>query len=125
MSRPDATEDVWLGRGNVVEFVVVNDGTPVQSLSDFTRAVFCIGGVVADSDIVTSDVIWLTDVVADKELPDGTTFTGNVVRAKLGLTDIVAGTHKDSRLVLFSAEYPNGLIASDNITFKVYASCID
>lgn len=123
--KADAEEEVWLERGNIVEWVVMNDDTPVSDLSAVTRAVVCIGSTTVDSDVWGSSIIWWTDSVTAKTLPDGTSYTGDVVRAKLGLASgFTAGEYENCRLVLFDGSYTNGFVASDDITLTVYDACI-
>jgi hypothetical protein len=120
--RRDATIEVWLGSDNIAEFVIVND-TPITDLSSLTRVLFCVDGLPADSDDLGSTVIWWTDSVTEKSLSDGTLFTGDVVRARLGQAELLKGDFEDCRLIIFSNEYPNGLVASDNIRVIVYPEC--
>lgn len=117
-------ETVWLERGNIVEWVVTADGVPVTDLSGLTRAIVCINGIEADSDIEGSDVIWWTDSVTDKTLCDGTTYTGDVLRAKLGLVSTFsAGEYSDCRLIIYDSTYTNGLVVSDDLFITVLAAC--
>ena len=126
MARPDAEEEIWLGRGNRIEWVVLDGDDPVTDLSSTLKIVICVGDVDVDSSEVGPEVIWWTDSVLNKELKDGSTFTGDVVRAKLGLVpEIEAGEYENCRLVLFNPEYINGVVISDNINITVYEECGD
>ena len=120
--RPDAKVEVWLGSDTISEFVIVN-GDPLTDLSPLTRILFCINGLSADSNDLGSTVIWWTDSVTDKLLPDDTLFTGDVVRARLGRANLVAGDYSDCRLIIYATEYPNGIVASGNIRIIVYPEC--
>ena len=123
--KADAEEEIWLERENVIDWVIKNDDVPVSDLSGLTRAVVCIGSTTIDSAVWGSGVIWWTDSVTAKTLPDGTSYTGDVVRAKLGLASgFTAGEYENCRLVIFDADYPSGLVASDDITFTVYDPCL-
>ena len=123
--KADAEEDVWLERGNVVEWVVMDDDDPVSDLSGLTRAVVCIGTAEVDSAVWGSSVIWWTDSVTAKTMPDGTSYTGDVIRAKLGLASgFTAGEYEECRLVIFDGTYTNGLVVSDDITLTVHDACV-
>lgn len=120
----DAKEEVWLGRDNIIEWVVTQDDAPVIDLSATTRATVCIGEVIADSDVHGSGVLWWTDSVTGKILPDGTTFTGDVFRARLGrVSTLVAGEYDDCQFTLWNGASPNGYVVADNINITVYDSC--
>ena len=117
-------EEVWLNRDNVTELVIVADGEPVTGLSAFESVAFCIDDTVVDSAVWGSDVVWWTDGVTGKQLVDGTYFTGQVVRARLGrVSGIDAGEYEDCRLVARTAASPSGIVISDNLTFAFYDSC--
>lgn len=130
MARSDAKVDVWLDKGNIAEFVIYSDGSAVADLSGLTRAVICLGGVDADSaDDAT--LVWWTDSVTAKTLPDGSSFTGDVLRARLGqTTSLVAGVYSDGRIsvygVLDSITYDatsGPAVVSDSVEFNVLAAC--
>lgn len=119
-----AKEEVWLGRSNIIEWVVTADSEPVTDLSNTTQAIVCIDGTEIDSAVEGSDVIWWTGSVSAKELCDGTEFTGDVVRARLGgVSTLSAGEYDGCRLTLFSLTYPNGLVVSDDIFITVHDAC--
>ena len=119
-----AKEEVWLTRSNIIEWVVSADCVPVTDLSATTQAVVCVDGAEVDSAVVGSSVIWWTDSVTDKVLADGTTFTGDVVRVRLGLVSTLeAGEYAGCRLVLYNPTYPDGLVVSDDIFITVYDPC--
>ena len=123
--KADAEEEVWLDRDNYVEWVVFSDDTPVSDLSNVTRAVVCIGSATVDSAQYGSSVIWWTDSVTAKTLPDGTSYTGDVIRAKLGqASGFTAGEYESCRLVVFDSTYTEGVVVSDDITLTVYDSCV-
>lgn len=124
ISDYDAVEEVFNGRDNIIEWVVSEDGDPVTDLSDTSRIVICVGSDTADSDVLGSNVIWWTDSVTDKELPDGTLFTGDVVRAKLGQASLTAGVFTNCRMLLFDTESTNGAVISKSIKITVHAPCI-
>ena len=136
MSVFDAQEEVWLDRDNVLEWVIAIDGVNQTDLSGTTRAVVCIGTDTVDYDVDGSNVIWWTDSVTAKTLPDGTSYTGDVVRVKPGkatLTTVRAEVaasaqefveYEDCRLVVFDTDNTNGAVASDNILITVYPACV-
>lgn len=118
----DAKLKVWIGKDNIQELVVIEDGIALTDLSAFTRVLFCIGGVIVDSDD-TVEVIWWNGTVTDKEVPGYGSFTGNVVRARLGRELDEAGEYTDCSLVMYSPAYPLGWVASDSITVTVEEFC--
>jgi len=122
--RADAQEDVWLGFGNQVEWVVFDScNDSVSDLAALTRVVFKAGSITVDSNIESSIVSW-TDSVTGKLLPDGSSYTGNVIRMKLGLaTGMAVGEYEGCCLILYDPTYPNGLVVSDNIALTVYNTC--
>lgn len=130
MSRYDAQVDVWLDKGNVSEFVIYADDTAVTDLSGVTRGVVCLGGVEADSDD-DATLVWWTDSVTAKTLPDGTSYTGDVLRARLGqTTGLSAGVYSDGRISLYGTiegltyDATTGpLVVSDSVEFTVIAVC--
>ena len=120
----DAKEEVWLGRDNTIEWVVYEGDDPVTDLSEVSQAVVCFGTVAVDSDQWGSDVLWWTDAVTGQTLADGTSFSGDVVKARLGnVTGLSSGEYEDVRLILFDAANPNGTVVSDNIYVQVHAEC--
>lgn len=119
-----AKEEVWLGRSNIIEWVVVADSVPITDLSGTTRAVICIDGIEVDSAVEGSDVIWWTDSISAKELCDGTEFTGDVIRARLGgVSTLSEGEYDDCWLTLFNPTYTAGLVVADDIFIKIHAAC--
>lgn len=121
----DAKEEVWLERDNIIEWVVMNDDTPVSDLSSVTQIVVCIGGIEIDSDQWGSGVLWATDSVTGKELSDGTSYTGNVIRARLGrVSGVSAGEYDACRVVTYDPTYVSGLVVSDNVLITVYDPCV-
>lgn len=122
MAKADSVEEVWLGRDNVSEWVVMDDDTPVTDLSGYTQAKVFIGADVIDSAVDGSGVLWWTDSVTAITLPDGQTFTGDVLRARLGLGDLTVGEYEDCRIVAYDSTNTNGLVLSDNVVVTVYAS---
>jgi hypothetical protein len=121
--KVDAREEVWLNRSNTIEWVVVQDDTPVSSLATVTRAVITVGNDVVDSDTVGSSVIWWTDSVTDKELDDGSTYSGDVVKARLGYVSALdVGEYDDCRLIIYDTSNVSGLVVSDNISITVHAA---
>jgi hypothetical protein len=126
--RADAEEEIWLGRDNLIEWAVLKDDVYVSDLSAVTQAVVCFPqlSVSVDSDQWGSSVLWWTDSVTGKILPDGTSVTGDVVRAKLGnVSGLVQGEYEDVRLILFDPANPNGVVVSDNILVNIHAECFD
>jgi len=123
--KADAEEEIWIGFGNEIEWVVFSDcDTPLEDLSSITRVVVKIGSLVVDSATNGVGLMTWDGFVTDKQLPDGSTFTGNVIRAKLGLVDgLVAGEFEDCCLITFDPSYPNGLVVSDDITFTIHSDC--
>jgi hypothetical protein len=119
----DAREEVWIGHSNITEFVVADSDGPVTDLSAFTRAVFCIGGTEVDSDVEGSLVIWWTDSVGSKFVQGVGTYSGQVVRARLGEVLTEAGEFPKSRLIMYSPDYAEGLVISDDIFFRVWDTC--
>lgn len=119
----DAKEEVWIGHSNIIELVLAGADGPLTDLSAFTRAVFCIGGAEIDSDIEGSDVIWWDESVSNKAVEGLGTYTGDVLRTRLGLALTESGDFPKSRLIMYSASYPDGLVVSDDITFKVWDVC--
>ena len=123
--KADVEEEVWLGRDNVISWVVLRDDAPVSDLSDTTRAVVCFGDVTVDSDQWGSDVLWWTDSVTGQTLADGTEVSGDVVKARLGtVTGLVSGEYEDVRLILFDPANPNGVVVSDNIYLRIHDECV-
>lgn len=124
--RVDAKEEVWLERGNIIEWVVLEDDVPVSDLSSLTRAVVCVDEVVVDSAVEGSSVIWWTDSVTGKTLACvEDAYTGDVLRAKLGgVTGLTAGEYDDCRVITFDAQNPSGIVVSDNIEITVYDACL-
>jgi len=130
MARSDAKVEVWLSQGNVSEFVVYADSTAITDLSGVTRAVICMGGVEADSDD-DATLVWWTDTVTNKVLPNGETFTGDVLRARLGQTaNLVAGVYVDGRISLYGSiqgvtynTTTGPLVVSDSVEITVLAVC--
>ena len=121
--RPDATEEVWIDRDNVTEFVIVSDGVPVTGLTAISSVLFSIDEVIIDSATWGNDVVWWSESVTGKTLCDGSTYSGDVVRARLGrVTGIDAGEYDECKLIVKSDSSPNGLVVSDNITFIFYDS---
>lgn len=119
--KAEIEEEVWVNRSNVVEWVVKQDDTPVSSLSSLTRVVITVGPDVVDSDVVGSNVVWWTDSVSSKTLSDGTVYSGDVVRARLGYVSALdIGEHEQCRLVIYNASNPSGLVVSDDITITVH-----
>lgn len=119
----DAREEVWIGHSNTIELVIAGADGPLTDLSAFTRAVFCIGGTEVDSDIEGSGVIWWNESVTNKAVEGLGTYTGDVLRARLGLALTESGDFSKSRLTMYSASYADGLVVSDDITFKVWGVC--
>lgn len=123
--KADAEEEVWLERDNYVEWVAMNDDVPVSDLSGLTRVAVCIGSTVVDSSQWGSSIIWWTDSVSAKTLPDGTSYSGDVIRAKLGqASGFTSGEYEGCRLVIYDGTYTNGLVVSDDITITVYDACV-
>jgi len=123
------TEQVFIGRDNRTEWVIgqVDPITgvyaPVIDLTATTRAVWCIGDVLVDSNIDPS-VIWWTDFVMDKPLPDGTLFTGNVLRARAGIVPgLQSGSYPTTRIVLYDSTHPDGIVVAFNLHTTVYDPC--
>lgn len=120
MSRPDAILEVWPGHDNIEELVVVVASIPITNLDDITKIEFVVGDTVIASDEAGSGTIWWNDTVQDKVLSDGSTFSGNVVRCRLGRATIEPGAYKNCRIVVYSEDYPNGRVISDNLTVIVW-----
>lgn len=119
----DAKEAAWIGADNEVEWVVFSDGQPLVSLTALTRAVVCFGAAQLDSNESPGDV-WWTDTVTDRPLKDGTLFTGQVLKARLGQTPgLIGGDYDTVRLTVFDEDHPNGLVVSDSIFVSVVDSC--
>jgi len=128
--RAQCTEQVFLDRDNVTEWVIgqvdsiTGVYTPVVDLSATTRAVWCIGETLVDSAIDPS-AIWWTDSVTDKELPDGTLFTGHVLKARAGLSPgLESGDYPATRIVLYDGESIDGVVVAANLHTTVYDPCI-
>ena len=121
--RYDADENVWLTRSNISEWVITDDGTPLDDLSSLSRAVICVGSDTVDSDVDGSSVIWWTDSVTSITLPDGTSYTGDVLRSRMGKADLTVGEHEDCRIVVYDTDYPDGLVVTSNMRVTVYAAC--
>jgi hypothetical protein len=120
----DAQETAWLGADNEVEWVIFRDGEPLVLLIAILRVVVCFGGVVLDSLTSPGDV-WWSDSVTDRPLKDGTLFTGEVLKARLGRTpNLVEGDYDTVRLTVFDEDHPNGLVVSDSIFVSVKDSCV-
>lgn len=119
---PHAIESAWLGRDNIVEWVLSEDGTPLTDLSALTRAVVYIGSYTIDSDVEGSSVIWWTDSVTSKTLPDGSIFTGDVMRVKVGQKSMEAGEYTDCQLITYDASNTDGVTISDKINITVKES---
>lgn len=122
MAKADAVEEAWLGRDNVSEWVVMDDNVPVTDLSGTTQAKVFVGTDVIDSAVDGSDVLWWTDSVTSITLPDGQSYTGDVLRARLGRGDLTVGEYEDCRIVLYDMDNTNGLVVSDNVIVTVYVS---
>ena len=132
--RADATVDVWLDKGNIAEFVVYTEDssgrTYVTDLSGVTRGVVCIGSLTEDSDD-DATIVWWTDSVSSKTLPSGETFTGDVVRARLGqITSLAEGVYSGGELLLYGTieslvydDTTGPLVISDSIQFNVLDTC--
>ena len=118
----DAEENAWDNRDNIAEWVVFEDDIPVTDLSALTRAVAKIGAYTIDSAVDGSSVIWWTDSVTGKTLPDGSSFTGDVVRVRLGRGSVIAGTYHDCQLITYDADNPNGATISGKITVTMHDS---
>lgn len=120
MSRPDAILEVWPGHDNIEELVVVVASIPITNLDDITKIEFVVGDTVIASDEADAGTIWWNDIVQNKVLSDGSTFSGNVVRCRLGRATIEPGAYKSCRLVVYSEDYPNGRVISDNLKIVVW-----
>ena len=117
-------EEVWLSQDNVTELVIVADGEPLTDLSAFTSVAFCINETVIDSRDWGSSVVWWNEVVINKPLSDGTYFTGQILRARLGrVSGIDAGEYDNCRLIAATASSPSGIVITDDLAFTVYDSC--
>lgn len=132
--RSGVSIDVWIDKGNIAEFVVYTESsagrTYVTDLSGVTRGIVCIGALSADSDD-DATLVWWTSSVTDKVLPTGETFTGDVVRARLGqLTGLTEGVYTGGELLLYgtveSSTYnttTGPLVVSDSLLFNVMETC--
>lgn len=116
-------EEIWVGRDNIIEWVLFSGTEPLSDLSSFTRAVVCIGSTVIDSDEIDPGIIWWYESVTNKELTKDIVYTGDVLRMKLGRIDLEANTYENCVLTMFSPDYPNGFVISDDIVFKVNNTC--
>ena len=88
------TELVFLGRDNVNELAVTEDGQPI----DFTSATRMLlkfegSGVVADSDVSSEFISWAADTIT----------------LKLGSLAIVPSKYPGT-LIVFDADHPNGQV---------------
>ena len=130
MARCDSKVDVWLGKGNIAEFVVYADSTAITDLSGVSRGIICIGGTELDSDD-DATLLWWDESVTDKTLSNGETYTGDVLRARIGKTSgLLAGIYPSSRISLYGsiggAAYnttTGALVVSDSIQFTVISAC--
>jgi len=128
--RAQCTEQVFLDRDNMTEWVIgqvdsiTGVYTPLIDLSSTTRAVWCIGETLVDSSVDPA-AIWWTDFVVDKELPDGTLFSGNVLRARAGsVPGLLGGDYPSTRIVLFDSESVDGVVVAANLHTTVYDPCV-
>lgn len=118
--KPDEiAESAWDDRDNVAEWVVREDGTPITDLSDVTRVVVRVGATDLDSAVLGATVIWWTDSVTDKALSDGTTYTGDVIRAKLGKGTLTAGTYSACQVIVYDGTNTDGVVVSDKLVVTV------
>jgi hypothetical protein len=129
MIRSDAKVDVWVGSGNISEYVIYVDDTAVTDLSGVTRAVICLNGVDADSDD-DATLVWWTDSVTSKTLPDGTSYTGDVLRARLGKTTGLTAGCVFGSISLYGTiagltfdATAGALTVSDSVLFDVQEIC--
>ena len=116
-------EEIWVGRDNLIEWVLFTGDTPISDLSSLTRVVVCIGEEVIDSDVVGSSVIWWYESVTNKEISEDIVYTGDVLRMKLGRVTLTPDTYENCTLTIFSPDYTNGMVISDDIVFKVNSTC--
>ena len=104
-------ENVWLGRDNVIQWLLMSNDTPVADLSALTRVALVVGAVTIDSDS-GGDISWADQQSYKSQLVD-------VITIKLGGSSLVAGLYDDCRLVTYDATNPNGIVWSDDIRLQV------
>lgn len=107
--------EVFIGHGNITALEPYADLATEEKLdmSGVTKVEVCVGAVTSDSDLQPTVIMWEQDAT-----------TGDwVINLKLGLvTDIVAG-EQDVRVVVFDADYPNGLVLTHDFCVEVIGPC--
>lgn len=124
--------NVFLGVETIQELVlrrpITQGGALMTDLSQFTRIVFSTAGLAIDSATDPTLIYWDETETRTIEVDfEDVAFTGHVLKMVLGteLSDngAAVGTYPNSCLTVFSAEYPNGSIYSNDITVTISATC--
>lgn len=114
-------EEIWVGRDNIIEWVLFTGETPISDLSSLTKVAVCIGDEVIESS--GDNIIWWYESVTNRELSEDIVYTGDVLRMRLGRVTLNPDTYENCTLTIFSPDYENGMVISDDITFVVNSTC--
>lgn len=109
------TELIHNGYDNINEYILLADGIALADASAITRMVLLLTGDAA-TDTVDSDIN-----VAAFDWAGTTTYNGAsaaLLKLKLGGLSLAAG-RREGTLVVYSADYPGGLVWAAGVDFKV------
>lgn len=123
---PAIAIEVFNGRANHDEFVLQDiDGNLMDDLSDITRVIVSIGSEVVDSNS-SPNAIWWTDSETRTIYVNGvnTTYTGDVLKLKLGSEGLTAGTNTGCCITIYDAgERSLGEVITNKATIVVRDTC--
>lgn len=106
---------VFVGHGNITALEPYADVVAGEKLdmSGVTKVEVCVGSVTSDSDAEPTAIIWTQD-------PD----TGDwEINLRLGLLPGIVVGEQDVRVVVFDADYPNGLVLTHDLCVDVIGPC--
>lgn len=116
------SENVFDGRENVIDWVLLDDLEPVIDLSPITRVTIKVGETLIDSDtaIPAGDVIWWTD--EQDILWNGEMVTTDVLKMKLGGQGLAPGIYNGCVLDVYEPTAPAGVTWITDASIVVHSS---
>lgn len=112
---PVISENVYNGRDNTIDLVLINKGSVLTDLSGVTRATITVGTDTFDSSATGgSSILWWTDSMTYR----GT--STDVLKIKLGAQSLATGEYTGCDIVVYDATNTNGLQVEN--PFKITVS---
>lgn len=111
---PVISENVYLGRDNTIDFVLINAGSILTDLSGVTRATIKVGSDTFDSAATGgSSILWWTDSLTYRGV------STDVLKIKLGAQALTTGEYTGCDVVVYDATNTNGLQVENPVKLTV------